>query len=135
MNERQWVDANVIVRFLTKDSPELSPRSLELFRRAAEGELVLRVASLVVAEVTWVLGSFYRWSRTEVADGLSGFLAGDGLEVEELDLVLRALQVMSASNVSFVDAYLAESARLAHEPVASFDRSFARLNVEWIEPG
>lgn len=135
MSERQWVDANVIVQFLTKDSPALSPRSLQLFRRAAEGELVLRVTLLVVAEVVWVLGSFYRWPRSEIADGISGFFAGDGLDVEDLDLVLRALQVMSASNVSFVDAYLAESARRARAPVASFDRSFARLNVEWIEPG
>ena len=63
MSERQWVDANVIVRFLTKDSPDLSPRSLQLFRRAADGELVLRVTPLVVAEVVWVLGSFYRWMR------------------------------------------------------------------------
>lgn len=135
MSERQWVDANVIVRFLTEDSPALSPRSLQLFRRAADGELVLRVTSLVVAEVVWVLGSFYRWARSEIADGISGFLAGDGLDVEDLGLVLRALQVMSAANVSYVDAYLAESARRAHEPVASFDRSFVRLKVEWIEPG
>lgn len=135
MSERQWVDANVVVRFLTDDPLAMADLSELLFERADRGEVVFRVAAIIVAEIVWVLGSFYRWSRPEISAGLSAFLVRDGLEVEELDLVLGSLQVMSASNVSFVDAYLAESARRAREPVASFDRSFARLNVGWIEPG
>ncbi|MEO6397219.1 MAG: PIN domain-containing protein [Tepidiformaceae bacterium] len=73
-------------------------------------------------------------ARPEIAEALTAFLAGDGLDVEDQALVVGALDVMARANVSYVDAYLAESARRAHEPVASFDRSFARLNVEWIEP-
>lgn len=134
MSDRQWIDANVVVRFLTDDPKEMADRSELLLQRADLGEVILRVAMLVVAEVVWVLGSFYKWSRSDIAVGLSQFLLRDGLEVEEQELVIDALQLMSSANVSFVDAYLAESARRAGEPVVSFDRNFARLNVRWIEP-
>ena len=135
MNDRLWVDANVVIRFLTNDPTAMADSSELLFQRADRGEVDLKVAGLIVAEVVWVLGSFYRWSRPEISDGLSAFLIRDGLSVEDLPLALDALRVMSASNVSYIDAYLAESARRAHEPVASFDHAFARLNVKWIEPG
>ena len=134
MSDRQWVDANLMIRFLTRDSPELSPRSRALFERAERGEVTLRVPAIIVAEVVWVLASFYRWTREDIATRFSGFLRSEGLEVEESPLVLAALHLMSSANVSFVDAYLAESARRAGEPLVSFDRNFSRLNVEWIEP-
>ena len=134
MTDRQWIDANVVVRFLTDDPKEMADRSELLLQQADPGEVILRVATLVVAEVVWVLGSFYKWPRSDIALGLSQFLLRDGLEVEEQELVIDALQLMSSANVSFVDAYLAESARRAGEPVVSFDRNFGRLRVRWIEP-
>jgi predicted nucleic-acid-binding protein len=135
MSDHRWIDANVVVRFLTDDPKEMADRSELLLQQADRGEVILRFAMLVVAEVVWVLGSFYKWSRSEIAIGLSQFLIREGLEVEDQALVLASLQLMSSANVSFVDAYLAESARRAGEPVVSFDRNFSPLNVQWLEPG
>jgi predicted nucleic acid-binding protein len=62
-------------------------------------------------------------------------LRADGVQVEEGRLLVAALESMARSNVDFVDAYLAEVARSKGETVCSFDRDFARLDVEWMLPG
>lgn len=124
-----WVDTSVLVRFLTKEPPALAARARSLMARAASGELRLRVASLVVAEVVWVLSSYYRLDDASVAERVSELLAADGVDAEEEEAVLESLRVMQEKNVSFVDAYLAQRGGAAGEAVATFDRDFARLGV------
>jgi predicted nucleic acid-binding protein len=46
-----------------------------------------------------------------------------------------ALEVMAESNVDFVDALLAESARSRAEGVVNFDKGFRKLDIAWHEPG
>ena len=53
-----WIDANVVLRFITGDPPEMAARALELMARAENGEVCLRLPHLVVAETVWVLSSF-----------------------------------------------------------------------------
>lgn len=130
-----WVDANVLIRLLTDDPPEMSARAAEVAARAETGELRLRITPLVLAETVWVLLSFYGYSRERVAEALTALLRADGVQAEEGRLVLAALESMASSNVDFVDAYLAELARSKGEAVCSFDRDFARLDVEWMLPG
>lgn len=125
-----WLDANVVLRYLTRDVPVLAARARSLLAEAAAGERRFRVATLVVAEVVWTLTSFYELDAGEVCDRVTDLLAAEGIEAEERDLVLDALRVTKERRVSFVDAYLAEKARALGEPVCSFDRDFDRLGVE-----
>lgn len=130
-----WVDANVLLRLLTGDPPDMATRALELARSAERGEVRLKLAALVVAEVVWVLGSFYRFDRRRIAEVVASLVTAEGVEVEQEEVVLAALLEMSDANVDFVDAYLAEIARRHDESVASFDRDFERLRVRRVEPG
>lgn len=127
-----WLDANVILRFMTRDVPALASRARSLFAEAAAGERRLRLATLVVAEVVWTLTSFYELDPNEVSERVRDLVAAEGIEAEERDLVLDALRVMKEREVSFIDAYLAERARALGEAVCSFDRDFDRLGVERI---
>lgn len=130
-----WVDANVLLRLLTGDPPDMATRALELARSAERGEVRLKLAALVVAEVVWVLGSFYRFDRRRIAEVVASLVTAEGVEVEQEEEVLAALLEMSDANVDFVDAFLAELARRHGEPVVSFDRNFERLRVRRVEPG
>ncbi len=130
-----WVDANVLLRLLTGDPPDMANRALELARSAERGEVRLKLAALVVAEVVWVLGSFYRFDRRRIAEVVASLVTAEGVEVEQEEEVLAALLEMSDANVDFVDAYLAELARRHGEQVVSFDRDFERLRVRRVEPG
>ena len=127
-----WLDANVILRFLTGDPADLAGKARRVIRRASEGEVVLRIATVVIAEVVWVLGSYYQAPRDLIADQVRGLVLADGIDVENREEVLDALRTMQDANVSFVDAYLAAVARARGEPVVTFDADFKRLGVEMI---
>jgi len=120
----------VIVRFLTGEPADAAAKARRLLRRAADGEVTFRVPAVVIAEVVWVLGSYYQVPRDVVADRVRGLALAEGIEVEDEDIVVEALRSMENANVAFVDAYLAASARARREPVATFDADFKRLGVE-----
>lgn len=129
-----WLDANVLLRFLTGSPPELAGRSARLLEEAQRGEVSLRVHPVVVAETVWVLESFYGYSKAEISGVLIPLLEQPALRVEGARTVVRALETMAESNVDFADALLAETARSRGEGVVSFDRDFRKLGIEWREP-
>ncbi len=126
-----WLDANVILRFITGDPEPDATRARRLIARANAGELAFRLTTVSVAEVVWTLGTpRNRHSPREVADVVTAFVRGNGIELDEPDVVVEALAAMVDRRVSFVDAYLAVRAILAGEAVCSFDADFKRLGVE-----
>lgn len=133
MNEL-WLDANILIRFITQDPPDLYQRSVRLVERAERGEVTLRLLPIVVAEVIWVLRSFYRYTRFQIRDTLLPVVTAPGVVLEEVDLVESALNRMALGNVDFLDAFLAETARRQGGAVVSFDRDFRRLEVDWVQP-
>lgn len=130
-----WVDANVLLRFLTGDPPELAGRASRLLEEAERDGVPLRVHSVVVAETVWVLQSFYGYSKGEISGALIPLLEHPALRVEGTRTVIGALEAMASNNVDFVDVLLAATARSHGEGVASFDNDFRRLDVEWHGPG
>jgi predicted nucleic acid-binding protein len=133
--KRLWVDANVILRFVTKDPPALAARAARLMAKAEQGEVSLYLPTLVLAEVVWVLQSFYQYSIAEIARVLTAFVSAAGVEVEEREVFIRTLELARTRKVDFVDAYLAVRAAQAAEPVCTFDKTdFRRLPVAWVSP-
>ncbi|MFN3413827.1 MAG: PIN domain-containing protein [Thermoanaerobaculum sp.] len=125
-----WIDANVLLRFLTGTPPELAARARTVMEKAERGEVVLRVSSVVAAEVVWVLCSVYKLPKAKVAATLGSLFVARGVELEDQDAVLPALAQMAEHNVDFADALLAQRANQTGEPVASFDEDFRRLGVD-----
>lgn len=127
-------DANVLLRLITDDPPEMAAAASALAARAAAGELTLRVLVLVIAEMTWVLRSYYGFAPADVAAALARMVTAEGIRVDEEELVLLALGDLGRTGVDFVDALLAQEARAAGIPVCSFDADFDRLGVERLAP-
>ncbi|MEW6573822.1 MAG: PIN domain-containing protein [Bacillota bacterium] len=126
-----WVDANVILRYLLRDHEELFAEASRVMAAAERGEVNLHLASLTVAELIWVLDSFYGYSREEVAKVVESFATADGVIPEEREIILQALSDYAALNVDFIDAYLAAKASAGGRPVCTFDtKDFTRLPVE-----
>ena len=129
-----WVDANVLLRLLTNDPPTMAERAAAVADRAERGEIILRVAPLVVAEVVWVLQSFYGHDKRQIAEALTALLTARGVDAVDGDTVVSALEMMAVNNVDFVDAYLAQVSRATYVAVCSFDEDFRRLGVELLTP-
>lgn len=117
------VDTNVLVRLLVRDEPA-QVRAAETF--ISKGAWV---SLFVLAETVWVLDSVYELTRTHIAKAVEMLLHHSELSLQDADVVTAALNhYRGRSPVEFSDCLLLEIARKAgHLPVATFDRSFAKL--------
>lgn len=135
--KRAFVDANLILRYFTKDPPDMAEASLKTLSAAQDGQICLVLIPVTVAEVVWVLESFYGYPKDQVAVTITQFLHSDGLEVVDLDILIQALSLYHEKNIDFADALLAGSA-LSRGPalVYSFDRHFDRIpGITRLDPG
>ena len=118
-----FVDANVLIRHLTGDPPDQAERATRFLRAADE----LLLPDLILAEVAYVLESFYGTPRAQVATTLRAVLAFPAIRVIDADLLLRVIEVYDLLRLDFADAYLVASAeRTGVGVIASFDRGIDR---------
>ena len=121
-----FVDTNVLIRHLTGDPPDQAARATRYL--AAADELLL--PDLILAEVAYVLESFYEAPRAQVATTLRAVMAYPAVRVLDADLLQRAVEVYEVHRLDFADAYLVASAeRTGVGVIASFDRSIDRVTT------
>lgn len=133
--KRLWLDANVLLRFLTRDPPAQAARAARLMARAEAQVVRLYVSPLVLAEVVWVLKSFYGHSMAGIRDVLVPLVGAPGIEVDQVARVVEALELAASRNVDYLDAVLAVEAAAAQESVCTFDaKDFKRLPGSWVLP-
>jgi predicted nucleic acid-binding protein len=129
---RAWIDSNVLVRHLTGDPPAQAAAATALLASAEE----LHLPDLVLAEVVYMLESYYKVPRKRVAELGRAIVGFPAVVVGDEALLLRALEVYEVDRLDFVEGYLvacAESSPLG--TIASFDRSLDRIaTVERVKP-
>jgi len=127
-----FLDTNVLIRHLTGDPPVQARRATSYLRRANE----LLLPALIVAEVVYVLESFYEVKRQRVAELARAIVGFPAVVVVSESLLLRALEVYEVERLDFADAYLVASAEASGVgTIASFDREIDRITtVRRVEP-
>ena len=121
-----YLDTNVVVRHITGEPPEQARRASAYLQRA-DG---LLLPDLIVAEVAYVLESFYNFSRPRIAASLETVITSSAIIVTDALVLLRALELYSSLRLDFADAYIAAMAeRSGVGTVASFDRDFDRIET------
>ena len=103
--ERVFADTNLFLRYLANDIPVQADAVEELLRRASDGEIVLVINSLVIAEIVWTLESYYGLARGSIKDKVLAILNTPGIEAAEGDLLLQAIFWYEDKNVDFIDAF------------------------------
>jgi len=130
----EFLDANLICRYLTDDHPELSPRAAALI----DSDHQLRISLLMLAEAAQVLRSFYRRAPDQIADALIRLLERSNIRVHEVDTdhAIQALQLTRPSRrISVPHALLWAIAQAATPALVwSFDRKFPREGIDLVEP-
>ena len=121
------LDTNVLVRFLTADDPEQAEAALRLVEIADSTGERLHISTIVLAELVWVLqGGRYARSRVEVADALNALLDTTVFEIQDRDLVRRAVTAFRAGPADFSDYLIGEHDRRAGcTSTLTFDRRLA----------
>ena len=120
-----FVDTNILVRHLTGDPPDQAARATRLIASGVE----LLLPDLIVAECAYVLESFYRTPRPQVATALRAIVGFGSIKVIDEELLLRAVEVYEVERLDFADAYLVACAETTGVGViASFDCSIDRVS-------
>jgi predicted nucleic acid-binding protein len=105
MDDPVFVDTNVFLRFFVKDVEPLYEKARTLFERAEAGKVKLETSELVIAEIVWVLESFYGFTRKEITDLLVILLSSRNLKIANSSRISAAVQLYAAGTMDFIDAY------------------------------
>lgn len=117
------IDTNLLVRYLTEDDPSKANDVKRLLLKATQGELTLLIPSVVIAELVWVLQSFYKLDRGEIVPLLNAMLRTRGVEVSDKAVVSDAIEMYGAATLDFIDAWIAAFAKAADvRAIYTFDR-------------
>ena len=102
----QFIDANVFLRFLTRDDVIKAERVKILLERAEQGEVELTTSESVICELVFVLSSpnLYNLSRERVRTLLLPIVSLRGLKLPNRSVVLRGLDLCAGTPMDFVDA-------------------------------
>lgn len=112
-SKRVVIDTNLLVRFLTEDDPAKAKAVDGLLARAGKGEIKVLVPSIVIAELVWVLESFYKMEATDIAELVEAVLNTPGVEVTNKSIINSALKLYKIKKIDMIDAWIIEFAKEA----------------------
>ena len=128
----RFLDANVILRYLTRDDAAKAQACYELFQRVQRGEEELAACEAIVVEVVYVLSSPrlpYRLDPEQIRARLLPILELRGLKLPHKRVCLRALEVYASTPaLDFEDALaVAHMEQLGITRIVGYDRDFDRV--------
>lgn len=116
---KKLIDANVILRYLLGDHPQMSEEARKVIK---DGAFTLPE---VLAEVVYVLKGVYKVERTEIAATLMEFL--DEIAIDNQESMCEALALFSETSLDFVDCILVARHRVLGDNVMSFDQKLNKM--------
>jgi uncharacterized protein len=132
----KFVDTNIFIRYLTNDVPEKADECERIFKKAVNREERLYTTEMVIAEIVWVLESYYELPKEKVQDKVEKILNTPNLTCPNRDLILTALTLYTEMNIDFIDAY--NALILKNEDIIdvySYDKHYDRISwLTRIEP-
>lgn len=129
------LDTNVIVRFLTSDKSPKYKNLYTFFEALEQGRTNVELKILVLFQVIFVLKSFYKVPKVDIANGLLNLLEFKGIRISEKKIIRRTLNLWSEKNLEIVDCYLiacleGDTQNLLY----SYDHDFDQFNFIREEP-
>lgn len=107
ISNKIFIDTNIFLRYLTNDDPAMANKIERIFQQALNGKTALVTNAFVIAEIIWVLESFYKRPKEDIENMVSKIMNTKGLEVKDSRLLFKALDLYVSENIDFTDAYIA----------------------------
>lgn len=101
-----------------------------------KGDLKAVTSSLVLAEIGWTLGSYYKFDKTDIVKSIKSIISLHGLTItDEVDW-LYALDVYDSKKIKLIDCLIASKKEIRGKKwtVVSFDQEFDKLGLKRVEP-
>jgi len=119
----------LIIRFLVNDDPLKVAKVEKLLKGESHKNILL---DTVVAEIIWVLTSYYSLDKTDVIEKVKALIHVDTLECNAF-LLNKALTLWKKHNISYIDAYLVAVAELGNMTLYTYDRMLTELSPKTIK--
>jgi uncharacterized protein len=133
-----FIDANIIIRYLTNDDPVKKQACFALLKQADEDKITLTTSEVAITEVVYVLASkrHYHLPPEEIRKRLHPILSIRGLKLAHRQTYLRALELYVVYHFDFEDCLsLAHIERQQLSELYSYDQDFDRGGtVRRLEP-
>jgi len=125
MVNKPLLDTNLIIRFLVNDLPEQANQVEQLLKGAGVG--TLEISDLVIAEIVYVLLSYYEVEKIAVIEKIGLLIEFEKIKCHK-KLIKTTLEIYKENPVSFVDAYLtALVVEGKNSLIYSFDKDLAKI--------
>lgn len=105
------IDTNLLVRYLTDDDPQKAKAVDTLLDRACKAELKILIPSVVIAELVWVLESFYKMTTDKITELVEAILNTPGVDIQDKWIIKAALKLYGSKGMDLIDAWIIEFAR------------------------
>ena len=114
-------DTNFILRYLLRDIEEQFVESNAFFENVRTGRASARIAESVLVECLYILTKYYGVSRADAAVNLTILLKYKGIVTTDKEVLTKSLSLFSQTTLEPVDCILAARAKVAGNPVMTFD--------------
>ena len=132
-SKKAVIDTNLLVRYLINDDQKKAEAVDNLLDRAAKGEVRIIVPSVVIAELVWVLESFYQLKAGAILELVEAIINTSGLDVTDKSTIIPALRLYKSKSIDFIDAWIIEFAKeRGVKTIYTFDKRHFR-DIEGIE--
>lgn len=110
----QLIDANVILRCILDDCPEMTSKAVDVIDRGAYTK------PEIISEVVYVLQKVYSIQRPQIKSMVNDIL--DVVSCTEGESVRMAMDIYSSISLDFVDCLLIAYHKINKENIFSFDK-------------
>ncbi|WDN90525.1 hypothetical protein BuS5_03496 [Desulfosarcina sp. BuS5] len=129
------LDTNVIVRFLVSDQSPKYKNLYSFFKSLEYGKMKVELKLIVLFQVLFVLKSFYKVPKDQIAKGITDLLKYKGIVIKNKTMIRRMMEMWYNKKLDIVDCYLiaileSDSQNLLY----SYDRDFDKFNINRKEP-
>jgi len=126
MANKVLLDANVIIRFLTRDHEEHYLKSIEVFESIESGQTEALLMDFILAEVVYVLKRIYKHEKEDISSALKKLLLYKYLYTDNKIVTFEALEIYAKRNIDFADAMLCAKKNVEGFTIVSFDKDVER---------
>ena len=121
------LDTNVLLRYIVRDEAAQAKAASRLIEGRCSKEEPGHVTHVVLAELAWVLGRGYGYTKAEVVKVLAAILSSAELRVQESAQAWAALRAFQAGQADFADYLIgAANAACGCSATFSFDKRAAK---------
>lgn len=133
---KYFLDTNIFLRTIVVEDDKQYQECLRLLTIIKEGQIKAVTSNEVIAEMVWVLKSYYKLTRSQIVEAVRTVVNLKGLKLVLTNNIERAIEIYEQSTVKFIDAMIASIKQIQEKKwvVVSYDKDFDKIGVLRKEP-